>query len=567
VNYQQTFDDMLEKARQTTVQARKAAEDAARRFGLEDVVRRREAELTNAGRVEPYRDTQARTGRALPVSTARDNAAAEVTKTAAGRTQNDLTARGVSGHRGTDAPTRRDFEGTREMPDRTLSDRTARGVSGRSGADLPPARVDFETTGEMSDRTLSDRTARGVSGRSGADLPPARVDFETTSEMPGRTQNDLTAPAASDWPTSDGSRRSVKPATPTAAYQAARGHSYPSVATVTSETPGRTQTDGFPSRATLRERIARAAAEQGLSRELSALNKVDYDEVTGALETLTRDVRNMDPRKALKTAMASPAAKTAKKFLGPAGVLLSVAVIGDILSDMGDAAAEGDIDALGTGAGDLAEEINPVPGLSLNDVGPRLAEKYGKGVGPGVRGQQLKAEATANRAVDITKAKKAKADLQEVQEDINVLAGEGPDGEARPVTVETPPAKTPAAKKGQSGLLALGARGQAVADLQFELQKLGLLTGGIIKRGTFDNQTKRAVQRLQRQQGIADDGMYGSDTVKALEAAQVAFEPEWIRRARAKNEYPKAKLRLTADIERLKERRAIDEYLHAQKKD
>lgn len=475
MNYEQTFDDMLEKAWQTTVQARKAAEDAARRFGLEDVVRRHETELTNPGRVEPSRNTLARTDLPLPVSTAHDNAAAEVTATAAGRTQGDRTARGVSGHSGTDLPTRRDFEATREMPGRTQSDLTM-----------------GDRTATANGRTASDRTTLGVSGHSGADLPPARLDLEATG--------------------------------------------------------------GYPSRTTLREKVARAAAEHGLSRELSALSKVDYDEVTGALETLTRDVRNMDPRKALKTAMASPAAKTAKKFLGPAGVLLSAAVIGDILSDMGDAAAEGNIDALGTGAGDLADQLNPVPGISLSEVGQRHAKRYGKSVEPGVRAQQLTAEAAADRAVASIAKKRAAADRQEVEEDINVLARDELDFKDLPVTVAPPTAKTPAAKKGQSGLLALGARGRAVAGLQAELQKLGLLTGSIISPGTFDTQTKQAVQRLQSQQGIATDGMYGSDTVKALEAAQVAAEPEWVRRARAKHAY-------------LNEKQELTKAIHAPKKD
>jgi peptidoglycan hydrolase-like protein with peptidoglycan-binding domain len=70
-------------------------------------------------------------------------------------------------------------------------------------------------------------------------------------------------------------------------------------------------------------------------------------------------------------------------------------------------------------------------------------------------------------------------------------------------------AKKPAAEVSKRGLLKLGDRGPAVAQLQRAL--------GITADGIFGRKTLKAVRALQKREGLAVDGIVGSQTLGALE--------------------------------------------------
>lgn len=67
------------------------------------------------------------------------------------------------------------------------------------------------------------------------------------------------------------------------------------------------------------------------------------------------------------------------------------------------------------------------------------------------------------------------------------------------------------------GILLVGSRGTAVAQLQKNLTKLGYNTKGT--DGIFGNDTKNAVIAFQKANGLTQDGMVGSATQKAITAA------------------------------------------------
>jgi len=509
MNYQQTFDDLWTKATQAAVRTREEANEAAKALGLEDWITPAENELTDQGRVGANRDQGARTPAAGPVEATdsdirggrrgdrADLASIQAQTRAKQPTAEMVDQRNVLRRGGAETTSPYGFmddgvtnpriettlplettvevektqsmptaRGATAVPDVTAGGRTARGVSGRAAADLGPDRPDLEDTRTADGRTTNDRTARGVSGHAAADLGPSRPDLEYTT-------ND--------------------------------------------------RTDPMPSRSELRKKVADAAARHNLDRELAALSKVEFDDVTGTLEKLARDARKLDPKAALSAVMSSPAAKTFKKFLGPAGTVLSAAVIGDILSDIGASAQKGDLGAVGTGTEALAEELNPIPGVSVSDAGRRLSAHYGGGDKPSSHDYAARAKAaeTTDRALSHIKAKKIASDRAAETADRDILADDLT-FQDREVEVETPAEKKPTAKKGQPGLLAMGAVGSDVAQLQKDLQALGALTGGISadeQGGIFGAQTKRAVEAFQRREGLTVDGMFGPDTKDALMVA------------------------------------------------
>lgn len=68
-----------------------------------------------------------------------------------------------------------------------------------------------------------------------------------------------------------------------------------------------------------------------------------------------------------------------------------------------------------------------------------------------------------------------------------------------------------------NGILLLGSRGTAVAELQKNLTKLGYDTKGT--DGIFGNDTNNAVIAFQRAHGLSPDGMVGNETKKAISEA------------------------------------------------
>ncbi|SNX54710.1 NlpC/P60 family protein [Thermoanaerobacterium sp. RBIITD] len=66
-------------------------------------------------------------------------------------------------------------------------------------------------------------------------------------------------------------------------------------------------------------------------------------------------------------------------------------------------------------------------------------------------------------------------------------------------------------------VLKYGSRGQAVYNLQEQLNRLGFSTGGI--DGIFGSATKNAVMSLQRKYGLAVDGIVGAATEAAIQRA------------------------------------------------
>lgn len=66
-------------------------------------------------------------------------------------------------------------------------------------------------------------------------------------------------------------------------------------------------------------------------------------------------------------------------------------------------------------------------------------------------------------------------------------------------------------------VLRYGSRGEEVKELQQNLQTLGYLSD--TPDGIFGNNTKNAVMAFQKANGLSVDGVVGSDTKKAIEAA------------------------------------------------
>jgi hypothetical protein len=71
----------------------------------------------------------------------------------------------------------------------------------------------------------------------------------------------------------------------------------------------------------------------------------------------------------------------------------------------------------------------------------------------------------------------------------------------------------------RNNLLAVGARGSQVRDLNENLQELGLIKGGFTDVNKYTPQTRAAVMKLQQDAKIAVDGIVGPDTREALREA------------------------------------------------
>lgn len=291
MNYQQTFDDLWTKATQAAVRTREEANEAAKALGLEDWITPAENELTDQGRVGANRDQGARTPAAGPVEATdsdirggrrgdrADLASIQAQTRAKQPTAEMVDQRNVLRRGGAETTSPYGFmdDGvTNPRIETTLPLETT--VEVEKTQSMPTARG----ATAVPDVTAGGRTARGVSGRAAADLGPDRPDLEDTRTADGRTTNDLTeyGRTTNDRTTND-------------------------------------RTDPMPSRSELRKKVADAAARHNLDRELAALSKVEFDDVTGTLEKLARDARKLDPKAALSAVMSSPAAKTFKKFLGP----------------------------------------------------------------------------------------------------------------------------------------------------------------------------------------------------------------------------------------------------------
>ncbi|MCC6336198.1 MAG: peptidoglycan-binding protein [Myxococcales bacterium] len=85
-------------------------------------------------------------------------------------------------------------------------------------------------------------------------------------------------------------------------------------------------------------------------------------------------------------------------------------------------------------------------------------------------------------------------------------------------TAPRPPAAPPGGPR-----LVVGARGEAVKELQQRLQALGLYAGAV--GGNFGPATEQAVKAFQRQQGLTVDGWAGPQTMAALRNATGSVAP------------------------------------------
>ena len=89
-----------------------------------------------------------------------------------------------------------------------------------------------------------------------------------------------------------------------------------------------------------------------------------------------------------------------------------------------------------------------------------------------------------------------------------------------PLTPSPVPTVTPTAV---SSSLKKGSQGDAVRDLQKRLKSLGFYSGNV--DGDYGAGTEEAVKRFQRQYGLTDDGIAGTRTLKALDAANMTAAP------------------------------------------
>lgn len=88
-----------------------------------------------------------------------------------------------------------------------------------------------------------------------------------------------------------------------------------------------------------------------------------------------------------------------------------------------------------------------------------------------------------------------------------------------------------AAKASSMGpLLRLGSRGDAVAELQRRLNRLGY---PLQADGLFGRATQAALRNFQRDRGLVSDGIAGPQTHAALAKADAGLLPRWWRRVKA----------------------------------
>ncbi len=92
--------------------------------------------------------------------------------------------------------------------------------------------------------------------------------------------------------------------------------------------------------------------------------------------------------------------------------------------------------------------------------------------------------------------------------------GEAPVSVVVPATVAPPRAAAPAPVAEGDPILRKGAEGPAVSRLQRRLQQLGFYNGPI--DGGFGDETEMAVMAAQRNAGLAEDGIVGEGTWRAL---------------------------------------------------
>lgn len=97
------------------------------------------------------------------------------------------------------------------------------------------------------------------------------------------------------------------------------------------------------------------------------------------------------------------------------------------------------------------------------------------------------------------------------------------DGWAGPQTLAKLRAVTTTPPAVSGPRLALGARGEAVKELQQRLRSLGLYAGSI--GGNFGPATEAAVKAFQRQRGLTVDGWAGPQTMAALRGATATPAP------------------------------------------
>lgn len=96
-------------------------------------------------------------------------------------------------------------------------------------------------------------------------------------------------------------------------------------------------------------------------------------------------------------------------------------------------------------------------------------------------------------------------------------------GAATPVTQDSPtpsPSPTPTAA---SGVLKLGSQGDAVANVQAALKRLGYFEGKT--DGDFGEYTENAVKKFQAQNGLTADGIVGQATLNKLSSSSAATCP------------------------------------------
>ncbi len=98
------------------------------------------------------------------------------------------------------------------------------------------------------------------------------------------------------------------------------------------------------------------------------------------------------------------------------------------------------------------------------------------------------------------------------------------------------------------GMLRAGASGPAVTKVQEALIDLGFAIEPGGASGTFDEPTRRAVIRFQREVGLGDDGRVGKDTLRALDGAAPPPDKRLVRSAEYDRLYADGRLDVTVAV-------------------
>ena len=130
-------------------------------------------------------------------------------------------------------------------------------------------------------------------------------------------------------------------------------------------------------------------------------------------------------------------------------------------------------------------------------------------------------QATAAAVLAFQRARSLKADGIAGSQTLGALSGAIPAAPLAPTSLPQVPAAAPVQTAGR---YELGSTGDGVVQLQVRLAALGFDAGRT--DGIFDENTRQAVLRFQRQQGLKADGIAGRATLGSLQARETVQYPQ-----------------------------------------